>query len=138
MLERIQEVLRNRKGDDKGFSLVELAVVIVVIGILVAIAVPVFMGIQDGARKSTVEAAASNGSAAAAGAMAASAVSDLTAAEVTALNAATGAVGKLKTGDLDSVTLVGTSLDDYCVTAIGSGYTSKKGTSDGCSGTEKS
>lgn len=117
MLERIKNALQERKRDDKGFSLVELAVVIVIIGILVAIAVPVFMGIQDGARKAAVEAAAANGSAMIAGDIA---------------SGGTGAISlaSLQTGDVTSVASAGTGLDTYCVTASSSkiaGKSFKKG-----------
>ncbi|MBC9935578.1 MULTISPECIES: prepilin-type N-terminal cleavage/methylation domain-containing protein [unclassified Leucobacter] len=122
MLERIKNALQERKRDDKGFSLVELAVVIVIIGILVAIAVPVFMGIQDGARKSQVEAAAANGSAMVAGHIASGAAGSVS-------------LDSLKTGDVTSVTVANaTALDTYCVTATSAKYTAKKGPAAGCSG----
>lgn len=125
MLERISDVLRRRKEDDKGFSLVELAVVIVVIGILVAIAVPVFMGIQNGARKAQVEAAAANGSAIVAG------------------HIASGASGAPDFSSLnkDGITVTvanntgANALATYCVTATGNGFQSLKGAPAACTGT---
>lgn len=133
MLERIQDVLRNRKQDDRGFSLVELAVVIVVIGILVAIAVPVFLGIQDGANKAQVEAAAANGSAIVAGEIASSPTST---GDKTAID---GKLGSLQQGGITSVTVSASpTLQQYCVTAVGKGYTSTKGTGSCVTETKKS
>lgn len=42
--------IRQRREDEKGFTLIELMVVVLIIAILIAIAIPTFLGAQDRAR----------------------------------------------------------------------------------------
>ncbi|MGV9192782.1 type II secretion system protein [Microbacterium sp. MC2] len=57
---------RREENGDEGFSLIELIVVVVILGILAAIAIPVFAGLQDQAKQSSLETVAANGATAAA------------------------------------------------------------------------
>ncbi len=57
---KVQKVLNSKPGQE-GFSLVELVVVIAVLAILSAVAIPAFIGVQANARASAVKNGLANG-----------------------------------------------------------------------------
>lgn len=105
-----EKIRREEEGREAGFSLIELIIVVVILGILVAIAIPLFASIQDQAEINALEAAAANGATAAASAIA-------TNADVAAAAASAGS-GDITTANTGSTT----DVSGVCVSATATGW----------------
>lgn len=109
----LETAKQRREDGEAGFSLIELIVVVAILGILVAIAIPVFSSIQDTAKENSAKAAAANGATTVAAGVANGETRTAIEANLTKMS---------KDGFAVTLTLPtsGTpTLDNYCVQAAG-------------------
>ncbi|WP_409048533.1 prepilin-type N-terminal cleavage/methylation domain-containing protein [Microbacterium sp. HA-8] len=104
---------RREETGEGGFSLIELIVVVVILGVLAAVAIPIFSGIQDRAEESSLATIAANGASQVASAVALG--EDAPAEEAVLGNLSDDEVTVTVTS------LDGTDLDSICVEATKSG-----------------
>ena len=117
----------RKENGEAGFSLVELIVVVVILGILAAVAIPIFNGIQTQARQSSLESIVGNA--------AAQTASDIAQGNEANIDTNLAALATQSADQLPGIDLEntgGTNIDDYCISGTSTDITTPVTSGPGC------